>query len=120
MLVESGSSFLMKAFIVSMCLTFIFPILLVLSWIIILSLVLGKRFTSYFISFLLDGFMTRIDNQFSQIRSELLKNIKGEVMDFGSGSGIYLKYTVKDAVTSGMLWSTDTQSQSTSHLTSYV
>jgi SAM-dependent methyltransferase len=66
----------------------------------IFSKVGGKCVSARLISFVLDQVMSRIDKRFSRIRKELLKSVCGNVLDFGSGTGIYLEYLTKPTVTS--------------------
>ena len=67
-------------------------ILLVIS---ILSFIIGKPFTARGSSFLIPQGMKSIDELFTDIRAELLKNVHGEVLDVGCGDGPYLKYYAK-------------------------
>eukprot|EP00729_Bicosta_minor_P029870 gene29870-24176_t len=58
-------------------------------------LVGGKRLTAYMISFMLPTVMKGIDARFRNVRKELLRGVEGKVLDFGSGSGEYLKYAYR-------------------------
>ena len=66
----------------------------------ILNKIGGKWVSARLISFVLHQVMSGIDARFSTVRKELLKSIRGNVLDFGCGSGIYLKYVAKPAVQS--------------------
>ena len=61
----------------------------------ILSFVIGKPFTARASSFFIPRVMKSIDELFTDVRSELLKNVHGSVLDVGCGDGPYLKYYAK-------------------------
>ena len=67
----------------------------ILSVISILSFTIGKPFTARFSSFFIPRGMKSIDAMFADVRSELLKNVHGVVLDVGCGDGPYLKYYAK-------------------------
>jgi len=61
----------------------------------ILSFGIGKPFTARASSFFIPRAMKSIDKLFTDVRSELLKNVQGAVLDVGCGDGPYLKYYAK-------------------------
>jgi len=58
----------------------------------ILVLIYGKAASKKIASYMVPIICTGIDHKLCNIRKELLKNMHGNVLDFGSGSGVYTKY----------------------------
>lgn len=77
-----------------LCLWFLPVLLGLLSCFTCLSFLplVGSTFTSFVASHFIPFIMGRTDKLLRNIRKELLKNISGVVLDFGAGSGIYMKY----------------------------
>ena len=67
------------------------PVALLAS-ITIISWTFGKPFTARFSSFFIPRAMASIDSLFADIRTELLKDIRGSILDVGCADGPYLKY----------------------------
>ena len=65
-------------------------------WHSILSFALGKWYTSWSMAALLPQQMVQCNAMLKKPRNELLKNLSGTVLDFGAGSGIYMKYCFRD------------------------
>eukprot|EP00041_Stephanoeca_diplocostata_P011230 m.182681 g.182681 ORF g.182681 m.182681 type:complete len:311 (-) comp18467_c0_seq3:345-1277(-) len=70
------------------------PIALLVALILVLKLG-GKRLSAYYISFILPAIMKQCGKSFDRVRTELLKSMRGNVLDFGSGGAEYLQYAVK-------------------------
>jgi SAM-dependent methyltransferase len=60
----------------------------------------SHAFSNWFGAKLIPALMPIIDKQFKNVRKELLKGIRGRVLDVGSGSGLYIQYAaLSDHVT---------------------
>ena len=69
------------------------PVILIgLFLLTLLSLIIGKPFTSQLSAYMVPYIMEQVDSDLFQIRKELLKNIKGKVLDVGCADGRYLHY----------------------------
>eukprot|EP00392_Amoebophrya_sp_AT5.2_P017532 g17905.t1 len=53
---------------------------------------MGKKFVTALTPYTLPPMMGSLDARMQKIRAELLKNAHGTVLDFGAGSGVYMKY----------------------------
>mmetsp|Transcript_5512 Transcript_5512/g.9711 ORF Transcript_5512/g.9711 Transcript_5512/m.9711 type:complete len:303 (-) Transcript_5512:3-911(-) len=74
---------------------FLFLIFALLFYPLILF-IFGKRLSSRTITTFLPCLLSILDSRFHHTRTELLKNISGNILDFGSGTGEYLKYIPKN------------------------
>ncbi|CAD7962758.1 unnamed protein product [Amoebophrya sp. A120] len=52
----------------------------------------GKKFVTTMTPYTLPPMMGSLDARMCRVRAELLKNAHGTVLDFGAGSGVYMKY----------------------------
>ena len=70
----------------------------ILSIYTVLVFIIGKPLTSRVAGILIPKEMSRINNMTTALRKELLKNMKGNVLDLGAGGGAYIEYINRDTV----------------------